>query len=150
MTRWLWNNAEAGATHLGQRRPIAQCLIHRVNTDIICLCTRPRRNKATHMKDYSWHYSDKHTHSDLSDTLDWRPQTCSHPEITNVQYCDKSDSVSVTNPGQQELLWPRPVYQWLTWESWSSSWKLLSDRGAETARREKEDKWQRGELIFCR
>lgn len=55
MTRWLWNTAEAGATNLSQRRPIAQCLVHRVNNDIICLYTQPRWNKETHMQFYSWH-----------------------------------------------------------------------------------------------
>lgn len=55
MTRWLWNTAEAGATHLSQRSPVAQCLIHRVNNDIICFCTQTTRNKATHRQSYSWH-----------------------------------------------------------------------------------------------
>ncbi len=41
MTRWLRDTAEAGATHLSQRRPIAQRLIHRVDNAIICLYTQP-------------------------------------------------------------------------------------------------------------
>lgn len=41
MTGWLWNTAEAGATHLSQWCPIAKCLIHRVNDAIICLYTTP-------------------------------------------------------------------------------------------------------------
>lgn len=52
----------------------------------------------------------------------------SHPEITVVWCCEKSASVSITHPGQQEPLWPHPVNQCLAEESWSFSWKLRSDR----------------------
>ena len=73
MTRWLWNTAKAGATHLSQRSPIAQCLIHRVNNDIICFCAQTTRNKAMHRQSYSW-------------PLDWRPPGTEviHPGITAV------------------------------------------------------------------
>lgn len=50
VTGWLCNTAEAGATHLSQRRPVAKSLVHGVNNAVICLCTTRGKVDQSHIQ----------------------------------------------------------------------------------------------------
>lgn len=80
----------------------------------------------THTHNGLWHQGSKAT-----------DMVISHPENLVVCRFDKSASSSITHPGQLEPLWPHPADRRLAEESWSFSWKLLSERGEETERRRK-------------
>lgn len=82
MTRWLWDTAKAGATHLSKRRPIAQCLIHRVNNAIICLYTGPDKMEQSNtcavlMLTLYTQWPGRHQGSKATDMV------ISHPEINS-------------------------------------------------------------------
>lgn len=90
-----------------------------------------------------------HAHGGLSGIKDWRPQTwwLIILRFLLVGFCDKSASVSITHPGQQEPLWPHPVDHWSAEESWSSSWKLLTDMPAER-RRDRKGRTEEGNMLL--